>query len=115
MRKIYSYYMTQRPPAPGAMPKVGLMNILYLNDDCGRVYVPEIGCDAWAKLQYTRELMDEEVAAYELIPDQYEVKLNRNELNILTWLLENTPDNLPYDIEFVEELFQKLREIKEGK
>ena len=66
MRTVYSYYMTQRPPQIGAMPKNGLQDILFLDEDENAVYVPEIGHHAYAILRYQRELTDKEISDYEL-------------------------------------------------
>ena len=68
MRTIYSYYMTQRPPQIGAMPRNGLLDIVYLNADEERQFVQEIGRQAYAILHYGRELTEQEVSDYELTP-----------------------------------------------
>jgi len=62
---MYSYYMTQRPPQIGAMPRKGLVEI---DEFDGKPFIEEIGWDAWAKITYDRELTPDEVSDYELIP-----------------------------------------------
>lgn len=61
----YWYYMTQRPPAPGAMPKRGLIKSYEYE---GRLFVEAIGRKAWGSVVYDRELTAEEIDDYELVP-----------------------------------------------
>jgi hypothetical protein len=61
----YWYYMTQRPPAPGAQPKRGLIRSFEYE---GRLYVEAIGRSAWGSVVYDRELTDDEISDYELVP-----------------------------------------------
>lgn len=65
----HCYYMTQRPPMPGAQPKKGLVNIESFD---GRPYIDEIDHEAYALLTYDRVLLDSELREYELVPDQFE-------------------------------------------
>lgn len=65
----HCYYMTQRPPMPGAQPKEGLVNIESFD---GRPYIEEIDHEAYALLTYDRVLADSELREYELVPDQFE-------------------------------------------
>ena len=67
MRKLYKYYMTQRPPAPGALPGYGLFIIRYLNTEENRQFVPEINREAYAVLLYERKLTEQEMKEYELV------------------------------------------------
>ena len=60
---MYRYYMTQRPPMPGALPTNGLENILTLDP---QETVPQIGKGAYALLEYSRPLTGAEISAYEL-------------------------------------------------
>ena len=59
------YYLTQRPPAPGAQPKRGLIKCFDYNN---RLYVEAIGRNAWGSAVYDRPLTDEEIDDYELVP-----------------------------------------------
>ena len=59
------YYMTQRPPAPGAQPKRGLVKCFEYDD---RLYVEAIGRKAWGSVVYDRPLTAEEIDEYELVP-----------------------------------------------
>ena len=59
------YYSRMRPLCPGTFPTSGAQNILNYED---RMYVEEIGCKAWGYVEYNRELSQEEIDAYELIP-----------------------------------------------
>lgn len=88
----HSYYMTQRPPMPGAMPAMGLINVESFK---GRKMVDEIGRPAYAKITYTRELSGADVADYELIPEFYKVQLTRKDIMNLISILKN--DGKPVD------------------
>ena len=59
------YYMTQRPPMPGAMPKIGLVDIQDLNPND---IIPEIGKGAYALLTYSQPLSGKDICDYELTP-----------------------------------------------
>lgn len=59
------YYSRMRPLGPGTFPTSGAQNILNYDD---RTYVEEIGCEALGYVEYDRELSQEEIDAYELIP-----------------------------------------------
>lgn len=63
-RAGYWYYTTQRPPAPGAVPKRGLVDMYEYEY---RLYVPAIGRKAWGSVVYDRELTQEEIEDYELV------------------------------------------------
>lgn len=60
----FVYYMTQRPPAPGAQPS----GCLLIDDFGGKKYCPEIGMKAYARITYGRMLTEKEIYQYELIP-----------------------------------------------
>lgn len=77
------YYMVQRPPMIGAMPKEGLVSWVAFDDEGGKVYCEKIGRFAYAKLTYSRELTDQEVSDYELIPEYRTVRLTPVELQKL--------------------------------
>ena len=59
------YYTTQRPPAPGAQPKRGLLKFFVYEN---RLYVEAIGRFAWGSVVYDRPLTAEEIDDYELVP-----------------------------------------------
>ena len=59
------YYLTQRPPAPGAMPRRGLIDFYEYEN---RLFVEIIGREAWGSVVYDRPLTHEEVDEYELVP-----------------------------------------------
>ena len=59
------YYYKLRQPAPGCQPKAGLVSTMSL-DECP--YVHSVGCHAWGVCWYDRELSDEEMEAYDLVP-----------------------------------------------
>lgn len=59
------YYMTERPFGPGCQPKEGLVEA---EDFDGRKHVEEIGRDAWSRIVYDRELTEQEISQYELVP-----------------------------------------------
>lgn len=81
---IYCYFMTQRPPMPGALPKEGLCKIEEYDT---KKFVYEFGGTAYAKLYYGRELSKEEVKQYELEPLFHNVPLTRTEIHRFMELL----------------------------
>lgn len=85
MKKMYSYYMTQRPPMPGAMPTEGFE---FIDENTQLRFINEIGHDAYARLTYNRELTDKEIKDYELIPLFYDVQLTRTEILRIMELLK---------------------------
>lgn len=60
---IYNYYMTQRPPMPGAMPKHDLVGI---QEYKAPMKIPCISDHVYAQIQYSRKLSPEEIRDYEL-------------------------------------------------
>ena len=93
MRKIYSYYMTQRPPQIGAMPKEGLLRIMYVSEDETKEWVELLQMDAYARLEYDHELTEKEVSDYELIPEIYKVRMCRGDV---LWIVEQL-EKIEYD------------------
>ena len=63
---LHRYYMTQRPPMPGAMPQKDLFLIEDLDPNDVISY---LGKGAFAIVAYTRLLTDREINDYELIPE----------------------------------------------
>ena len=61
----HAYYMTQRPFSIGAQPKEGLVEV---EDFDRKKRVEEIGRDAWSRIVYDRELTEQEIEQYELVP-----------------------------------------------
>lgn len=68
MEKTYSYYCTQRPACPGAIPR-GVVEIEDLDPDDA---IPEIHRGAYSKITYDRQLTPSEIWAFELTPVQKE-------------------------------------------
>lgn len=62
MRK---YYSVMRPVSIGTFPREGVEEIVNFDN---RTYCHEINREAWGYIEYNRELSEEEVAEYELIP-----------------------------------------------
>ena len=56
------YYLTQRPPSPGAFP--GRPTDLEAFDT--KIYIEEIGRPAWGWVEYQEPLTDKQVDEYEL-------------------------------------------------
>ncbi len=48
--KPYRYYLTSRPPSPGAQPS-GYTNVVTFDD---KQYIPDIGKDAWGYVEYDK-------------------------------------------------------------
>ena len=62
----YGYYLTQRPPAPGAHPSDP--NAVVSLD--GKMWHEGICQEVWGWVCYRHQLTSEEVEQYELIPDE---------------------------------------------
>lgn len=107
-----TYYMTQRPPMLGAMPKEGLVSWAYLDTDGEKkVFCEKIGCEAYAKLNYSRKLTEQEVSDYELIPECRELRLTPVELRKLISLVHRAGNSVPDDeADELYALWKKLRE-----
>lgn len=106
----YCYFMTQRPPMPGALPFYGLEKIEEFKN---KQQVPEIDCTAYAKLFYDRELTKEEVSQYELMPLYHRVPLTRKEIHCVMELLrEKMIDNSTIS-DALEETYWKLNDALE--
>lgn len=58
---MYAYYMTQRPPMPGAQPK----GMVRFEEYDQRSEMPD-GTMAWATIWYDRELTEKEISEYDL-------------------------------------------------
>ena len=86
----FNYYMTQRPPMPGAMPKDGLTDI---NEYDQRLYVDAIDHDAYARLTYSRKLTAKEVRDYELVPTSIAIEMSKHEVGIVLKALELMADD----------------------
>lgn len=54
-----------RPVSIGTFPREGVEEIVNFGN---RTYCQEINREAWGYIEYDRELSEEEVAEYELIP-----------------------------------------------
>ncbi len=77
---LFSYYLTQRPAQPGAMPSEGLqpvghdgdfgvrIPIYYADPFPGGEYQLKPLCRAWGIVSYNRPLTIEEQAHYDLVP-----------------------------------------------
>lgn len=72
------YYMTQRPPMPGAFPG-GADVTEYMEPRM----IPEIGREAYAMLEYDHELPAELVGEYELTPETVTVTLTMAQLDLI--------------------------------
>lgn len=77
---MYTYFLTQRPAGPGALPSFGLDEIESYDE---KSYVPEIGREAYAQATYTRPLTLEELDQYELTPKERMVMLTPAEIEII--------------------------------
>lgn len=111
MKKVYSYYMTQRPPMPGAMPTDGLE---FIDENTKLRFINEIGRDAYARLTYNRELTEKEIKDYELTPLFYDVQLTRTEILRIMELLEVKAIEDYTLSEPLGKTYRKLRETLNG-
>lgn len=62
---VKRYYYRLRPPGPGCQPKAGLVAVTAFGT-CR--YIESVGCKAWGVCEYDRELSNEEIEAFELVP-----------------------------------------------
>ncbi len=62
---MYRYYSTMRPVMPGGFPKS--QEVVEIKNFDSRMYVEEIGREAWGYIEYAETLTEQEIAAYELI------------------------------------------------
>lgn len=60
------YYLTQRPPAPGAIP-AGARAVADYDEPA---YIHSIGKTVHGWAEYDRELTDREIEDYELVPER---------------------------------------------
>ena len=58
-------YSTQRPLVPGGCPRAGVQKVHNYDE---KEFCEEIGREAWGYVDYDRELTNEEVEDYELLP-----------------------------------------------
>lgn len=70
--KMYRYYLTQRGPGPGAIPKVWDNLATKVEDFGTKKYVEEINCKAWGYAEYAKPLTAKQIEAYELIEEPKE-------------------------------------------
>ena len=82
---MYTYYLTQRPAGPGALPQFGLNEIESYDE---KSYVPDIGREAYAQATYTRPLTLDEIDQYELTPKERIVMLTPAEIEIIRHALK---------------------------
>ena len=105
------YYMTQRPPMIGAMPKEGLVRWVAFDDDGHKVFCEKIGMEAYAKLEYSRELSEQEINDYELTPEIRTVTLTTPELlKLISMVYMAAIDADGKDGDELYDLWKKLRD-----
>ena len=85
-KQTYRYYLTQRPPAPGAIPR-GSKNTVSFDTK------QEVdGLEAWGYVEYDKPLTDEQISDYELSENVTETKQVDNiigmETNINGWYVK---------------------------
>lgn len=102
----YKYYMTQRPPMPGAMPKDGLIDI---HEVMPAEYCDAVGHNVYATLTYDRQLSKGEIRAYELTPESYNISLSKREIQVLISGLISYATRSKDD-DFLDSLFHKLHD-----
>lgn len=68
----YRYYLTQRPPVPGAVPESG--RIRAVEDFGGRKYVQKIG-EAYGYVEYDQPLTQVQIHSYELVEETFPYKI----------------------------------------
>lgn len=75
--ELYRYYLTQRPPGPGTIPK-NSANVVSFDT---KTYVPEIGREAWGYAEYYDMLVPMDIEGYELIEHPYNDELYKKEID----------------------------------
>lgn len=60
---MYRYYLTQRPPMPGAFPRFAA-NVVAFDD---RKEVPNLASNAWGYVEYEAPLTQRQIRDYELM------------------------------------------------
>lgn len=75
--ELYRYYLTQRPPGPGTIPK-NAANVVSFDK---KTYVPEIGREAWGYAEYYDFLAPPRIEGYELIEHPYNDELYKKEID----------------------------------
>ena len=61
------YYLTQRPPMPGAFPKPADNRVLSVESFDEKTYCMQIGQLAWGYIEYEHPLSEQQVSSYELV------------------------------------------------
>lgn len=62
----YRYYSIYRPVDIGTYPKGGVVNIVNFDS---RSHVESINRSAWGYIEYDRELTQDEISSFELVPE----------------------------------------------
>lgn len=63
-KTLYRYYLTLRPPSPGAQPK-GFINAVSFDE---KKYIDDIGREAWGYVEYDRPIENPE--EWDMVPDK---------------------------------------------
>jgi len=63
---MHRYYLTQRPPSLGTIPK-GAINIKDYN---GKILTEEIGFEVWGYAEYDKPLTPKQICNYELMENE---------------------------------------------
>lgn len=64
---MYKYYLTQRPPMPGAFPKPQGNEVVEICDFGGQRLCREIGREAWGSVTYKRPVSEVLVNSFEMV------------------------------------------------
>lgn len=64
---INRYYLTQRGPGPGAIPRYKDNLITDVKDYGIKIYIGVIGCMAWGYVEYEKPLSTKDINDYELM------------------------------------------------
>lgn len=63
---VFRYYLTQRPPMPGAFPKPEGVNVWGLESFDDKRLVPMLHSQAWGYVEYDAPLTQKQIRQYEL-------------------------------------------------
>lgn len=80
----YRYYLTLRPPAPGAIPSAPVGgNIIEVVSFDEKTFVESIGREAWGYVEYDKPIDAKVLDQYDMIPDQKKLVVYKYPLSMM--------------------------------
>lgn len=87
---VFRYYSPLRPVAPGTFPNCGTIKRIENFDE--KTMIPSIRRRVWGYIEYEKPLTAEDIAAYELIPENDSYEDKKKICVSLLMLIGNTND-----------------------